>query len=78
MPIEREDLDRAIKDIKTHIDLRLSPIKEKQDEHHKSLYDSAHGVVNKVRELSTGVKIVQWLVGALGISFIIEWFKRHF
>lgn len=73
--VRKEDLDRMVKDIKEHIDVRLLPIRKEIDEHELILRgkNKMNGLIGEVRDIKTGGRLLKWFAGIGGLSGITAW-----
>jgi len=76
MTVDRETLDKLLdrhtQQVKTHIDDRLAPLIKVAESHGKTLYgmDGRNGIVGDVSDLRTTGRILKWLLGLSGISWL--------
>ena len=76
--VTKEDLKDQTKTIKEHIDLLISPMKEKQDDVDIVLFGKSriNGVVGRLRSVIINVGVVYaFLIGAIGLLVKLLFFK---
>lgn len=80
--VTKLDLETFERNIKSHIDLTVKPIVEKQDGHGLTLYgkEGRNGLVGDVRDIKTAGKFFKWLSiggGSSGIgAMLIQFFSK--